>query len=119
MSSYPITLVYRTLSIHLTHRKIPTVFKEFLCQTITPLLETGVITKWPGIINIYAHFIRADIASFANFWSDYKILLKGIRGTVSSFKNRYGIDFDEQQERRVKTEQIMFDKRTSLRVAVT
>lgn len=88
-------------------------FKEFLCQTITPLLETGMITKWPGIINIYAHFIRADIASFANFWSDYKILLKGIRGTVSSFKNRYGIDFDEQQERRVKTEQIMFDKRTS------
>ncbi|MEH0115614.1 hypothetical protein [Escherichia coli] len=88
-------------------------FKEFLCQTITPLLETCVITKWPGIINIYAHFIRADIASFANFWSDYKILLKGIRGTVSSFKNRYGIDFDEQQERRVKTEQIMFDKRTS------
>ncbi|HBP7679976.1 TPA: hypothetical protein L6J44_004359, partial [Escherichia coli] len=88
-------------------------FKEFLCQTITPLLETGVITKWPGIINIYAHFIRADIASFANFWSDYKILLKGIRGTVSSFKNRYGIDFDEQQERRVKTEQIMFDQRTS------
>ncbi|WP_348917948.1 hypothetical protein [Escherichia coli] len=88
-------------------------FKEFLCQTITPFLETGVITKWPGIINIYAHFIRADIASFANFWSDYKILLKGIRGTVSSFKNRYGIDFDEQQERRVKTEQIMFDKRTS------
>lgn len=88
-------------------------FKEFLCQTITPLLETGVITKWPGIINIYAHFIRADIASFANFWSDYKILLKGIRGTVSSFKNRYDIDFDEQQERRVKTEQIMFDKRTS------
>lgn len=88
-------------------------FKEFLCQTITPLLETGVITKWPGIINIYAHFIRAGIASFANFWSDYKILLKGIRGTVSSFKNRYGIDFDEQQERRVKTEQIMFDKRTS------
>ncbi|EHG3076909.1 TPA: hypothetical protein ACIX1L_000768 [Escherichia coli] len=88
-------------------------FKEFLCQTITPLLETGVITKWPGIINIYAHFIRADIASFANFWSDYKILLKGIRGTVSSFKNRYGIDFDEQQERRVKNEQIMFDKRTS------
>ena len=88
-------------------------FKEFLCQTITPLLETGVITKWPGIINIYAHFIRADITSFTNFWSDYKILLKGIRGTVSSFKNRYGIDFDEQQERRVKTEQIMFDKRTS------
>ena len=88
-------------------------FKEFLFQTITPLLETGVITKWPGIINIYAHFIRADIASFANFWSDYKILLKGIRGTVSSFKNRYGIDFDEQQERRAKTEQIMFDKRTS------
>ncbi|NUE59222.1 hypothetical protein HUC01_11840 [Escherichia coli] len=88
-------------------------FKEFLFQTITPLLETGMITKWPGIINIYAHFIRADIASFANFWSDYKILLKGIRGTVSSFKNRYGIDFDEQQERRVRTEQIMFDKRTS------
>ncbi len=88
-------------------------FKNFLCQTITPLLETGMITKWPGIINIYAHFIRADITSFANFWSDYKILLKGIRGTVSSFKNRYGIDFDEQQERRVKTEQIMFDKRTS------
>ena len=45
--------------------------------------------------------------------SIYSTKPKGIRGTVSSFKNRYGIDFDEQQERRVRTEQIMFDKRTS------
>ncbi|STD21535.1 Uncharacterised protein [Enterobacter asburiae] len=114
MLSYPIIQVYRTLSIHLTHRKNPgCLLRNFSVKRLHRFLKTGVITKWPGIINIYAHFIRAEIASFANFWSDYKILLKGIRGTVSSFKNRYGIDFDEQQERRVKTEQIMFDKRTS------
>ncbi|EHP0861475.1 hypothetical protein KNZ39_003027 [Escherichia coli] len=96
-----------------SHKKDRLSFRTFLTQTITPLLETGVITEWPGTINIYAHFIRADISSFADFWSDYKILLKGIRGTVSSFRNRYGIDFDEVQERRVKAEQLMFDRRTS------
>jgi hypothetical protein len=66
-------------------------------------LKNEQITEWPGSITLYAHFLRADVASFADFWSDHKILLKGIRSTVSSFKNRYGIDFDEVETRREKT----------------
>lgn len=95
------------------HKKDRLSLKNFLAQTLTPLLKNEQITEWPGFITLYAHFLRADVASFADFWSDHKILLKGIRSTVSSFKNRYGIDFDEVETRREKNSLITFDKRTS------
>lgn len=95
------------------HKKDRLSLKNFLAKTLTPLLKNDQITEWPGSITLYAHFLRADVASFADFWSDHKILLKGIRSTVSSFKNRYGIDFDEVETRREKNSLIMFDKRTS------
>lgn len=44
---------------------------------------------------------RADVASFSDFWSDHKILLKGI-AVQSAVLNRYGIDFDEVENRREK-----------------
>ena len=95
------------------HKKDRLSLKNFLAQTLTPLLKNEQINEWPGSITLYAHFLRADVASFSDFWSDHKILLKGIRSTVSSFKNRYGIDFDEVETRREKNSLIMFDKRTS------
>nr|WP_233599782.1 DNA polymerase [Citrobacter freundii] len=95
------------------HKKDRLSLKNFLAQTLTPLLKNEQITEWPGSITLYAHFLRADVASFSDFWSDHKILLKGIRSTVSSFKNRYGIDFDEVENRREKNSLITFDKRTS------
>ena len=95
------------------HKKDRLSLKNFLAKTLTPLLKNEQITEWPGSITLYAHFLRADVASFSDFWSDHKILLKGIRSTVSSFKNRYGIDFDEVENRREKNSLITFDKRTS------
>ena len=95
------------------HKKDRLSLKNFLAKTLTPLLKNDQITEWPGSITLYAHFLRADVASFSDFWSDHKILLKGIRSTVSSFKNRYGIDFDEVENRREKNSLITFDKRTS------
>ncbi|HAY4722403.1 TPA: hypothetical protein JZ997_004010 [Escherichia coli] len=95
------------------HKKDRLSLKNFLAKTLTPLLKNEQINEWPGSITLYAHFLRADVASFSDFWSDHKILLKGIRSTVSSFKNRYGIDFDEVETRREKNSLIMFDKRTS------
>jgi len=95
------------------HKKDRLSLKNFLAKTLTPLLKNEQITEWPGSMTLYAHFLRADVASFSDFWSDHKILLKGIRSTVSSFKNRYGIDFDEVENRREKNSLITFDKRTS------
>lgn len=95
------------------HKKDRLSLKNFLARTLTPLLDNEQITEWPGSITLYAHFLRADVASFSDFWSDHKILLKGIRSTVSSFKNRYGIDFDGVENRREKGSLVTFDKRTS------
>ena len=95
------------------HKKDRLSLKNFLAKTLTPLLKNEQITEWPGSMTLYAHFLRADVASFSDFWSDHKIVLKGIRSTVSSFKNRYGIDFDEVENRREKNSLITFDKRTS------
>lgn len=87
--------------------------KSFLARIITRLLEQGSIAEWPGTVTIYAHFLRADVASFADFWADYKILFKGIRGTVSTFQDRYGIDFNDVEQRHEKNNLITFDKRTT------
>ena len=95
------------------HKKDRLSLKTFLARTLTPLLENEQINEWPGSITLYAHFLRADVASFSDFWSEHKILLKGIRSTVSSFKNRYGIDFDGVENRREKSSLVTFDKRTS------
>lgn len=95
------------------HKKDRLSLKNFLAKTLTPLLKNEQINEWPGSITLYAHFLRADVASFSDFWSDHKILLKGIRSTVSSFKNRYGIDFDGVENRREKGSLVTFDKRTS------
>ena len=87
--------------------------KQFIQHVVTALLRRGLITEWPGKVNLYAHFLRADITSFSDFWSEYKISVKGIRNTVSSFKNRYGIDFDDVEGRHVKSDLVIFDLRTS------
>ncbi|MGZ4954262.1 MAG: DNA polymerase [Methylobacter sp.] len=75
---------------------------KFLSRIIQHAIKDGVITQWPGCIYLYAHFFRADFATFSDCW-DIKKLVAGIRGTISDFQDEYGIDFEAVSGKRVTT----------------
>ncbi|MDI1291470.1 MAG: DNA polymerase [Methylobacter sp.] len=73
---------------------------RFLSQIIQNAINQGVMTEWPVKIYLYAHFLRADFASFSDCW-EFKKKVAGVKGTIGSFENEYSIDFDEIGSRRV------------------
>ncbi|MDD2760529.1 MAG: DNA polymerase [Methylomonas sp.] len=73
---------------------------NFLSKIIRDAIDTGNISEWPGHIYLYAHFFRADFATFSDCW-DIKKVVAGVRGTISDFQNEYGIDFDAVGGRKV------------------
>ncbi|WP_370598776.1 DNA polymerase [Plesiomonas shigelloides] len=82
--------------------------EKFLESTITHLMDQHYIDEWPGSITLYAHFLRADVASFSDFWREYKTCMKGIRSTVSSFKGRFGIDFADLENQHTNSDRFYF-----------
>ncbi|EOX4955895.1 hypothetical protein ACFKIX_000453 [Vibrio alginolyticus] len=69
-------------------------FDKYLVQILEAVLGRGLIKEWPKNIYIYAHFLRADIASFDAFWDIGKGKLEVIRNTVASTRGAYGIDLN-------------------------
>ncbi|PTP27537.1 DNA polymerase [Vibrio splendidus] len=69
-------------------------FDEYLVGILQTALGRGLITTWPKDIYIYAHFLRADIASFKAFWEVGGGKLEVIRNTVASTRGAYGIDVE-------------------------
>ncbi|WP_279489304.1 hypothetical protein [Aeromonas veronii] len=65
--------------------------------------EKGIITKWPKKIYVYAHFLRADLASFSDFFRK-KTKVSGIRKTVTTMTETYGVDIKALLARRAQPE---------------
>jgi len=81
-------------------RKYRLSLTKFLSLVIKAALADGILVKWPETIYIYAHFLRADFASFSDCW-DIKTKVGGIKGTIGSFRSAYGIDFEDVSGGRV------------------
>lgn len=76
-------------------------FERFISHIIIECKAKGLITEWPKHVFVYAHFLRADLASFGDFWR-FKTQLNGIRRTVASVNNAYGIDLENILHRQAK-----------------
>lgn len=76
-------------------------FDKFLGHIVVVCKEKGLLTEWPKHVFVYAHFLRADLASFGDFWQ-FKTQLNGIRQTVASVNNAYGIDLENVLHRQAK-----------------
>lgn len=68
--------------------------KSFLRKVILDALQKNVITQFPKTVYVVAHFLRADLSSFLDFFQE-KTIVQGIRKTLASITDTYGVDVDE------------------------
>ena len=68
--------------------------KQFISKVIRHALRKKHIEKVPELVCVSAHFLRADLSAFLNFFNETTIV-NGIRKTLATLKNTYGIDQNE------------------------
>ncbi|NVJ66206.1 MAG: hypothetical protein HWE16_06935 [Gammaproteobacteria bacterium] len=84
------------------HRKS---LEQLLSIVVMQALEEGTIDKLPSMIFIYAHFIRADLASMKNFFK-MKKKLTGVGGTVVNVKEPYELTIDDEKSKKFRANPI-------------
>ncbi|OZS42491.1 hypothetical protein ASV53_18190 [Photobacterium sanguinicancri] len=89
-------------------------FDKFIQELLIKAKARGFITEWPKNTFIYAHFMRADIASFEEFWNvgrcnkNHKNSLSVVQGTVASGRGTYGMDLSSIGRSKYKIENTRF-----------
>jgi hypothetical protein len=63
-------------------RKYRWTFKKLFGNILHIAKREGVVSDYPSVTYIYSHFIRADVASWSDFW-DFSHKVKGVAGTVT------------------------------------
>lgn len=88
-------------------------FEKFISQVVADCRTTGLIKRWPRKIVVVAHFLRADLTTFGNFWG-----LKGqVKAQGGSVVGRiltgsgYGVDETVERARKAKPAPIVLRDR--------
>lgn len=71
-------------------------FEQLIKKAVEAGLKAGVLTEWPETLIVAAHFLRADLYSLAEAFKDFKTKVKGIRKTVTSLDEAYGVELGDQ-----------------------
>jgi hypothetical protein len=89
-------------------------FDKFIQELLIKAKARGFIDEWPEHTFIYAHFLRADIASFEEFWSigakskNHKNSFTAVQGSITSGRGSYGIDLASIGRSKYKAENTKF-----------
>lgn len=88
-------------------------FEKFISRVVEDCRAAGLIKKWPHTIVVVAHFIRADITTFSNFWG-LKTQVKAQGGSVVGrvlTGSGYGVDETVERARKAKPAPIVLRDR--------
>ncbi|NIY84591.1 DNA polymerase [Vibrio hepatarius] len=89
-------------------------FDKFIQELLIKAKARKFIDEWPEYTFIYAHFLRADIASFEEFWSigtnskNHKNSFTAVQGSITSGRGSYGIDLQSIGRSKYKLENTKF-----------
>lgn len=75
-----------------------------LVQAIEKAMEDEVLDKWPTDIILCAHWLSADLFNFSQAFDQLKAHVKGLRKTVASLDDVYGLELDKVMSRRIDKE---------------
>ena len=89
-----------------TNTKVRIDFNIFLGTIIHTAMRDDLIEEWPKVAYVYAHFMRADITHFSEFWKR-KNEFDGLRGTIASIKTPYESDYSSEKTRYIKPSPLM------------
>lgn len=88
-------------------------FEKFISMVVEDCRTAGLISKWPRKIIVVAHFLRADISTFNDFWP-IKSRLDGQGGSVVGrilTDSGYGVDETVERTRKAKPKPIVLRDR--------
>ncbi len=88
-------------------------FEKFISQVVEDCRAAGLINKWPRTIVVVAHFLRADLSTFKDFWH-MKASLDGQGGSVVGqiiTDSGYGVDETAERKRRAPLKPIILRDR--------
>ncbi|HCG6983259.1 TPA: hypothetical protein NJ311_003619 [Vibrio parahaemolyticus] len=75
-----------------------------LVQAIEKAMDDEVLDKWPTDIILCAHWLSADLFNFSKAFDQLKTHVSGLRKTVASLDDVYGLDLDKVMSRRIDKE---------------
>ena len=78
---------------------------QLLITAVEHALEEETLDSWPESIILGAHFLRADLFTLSDAFTDIKTKVKGVRKSVASLGDTYGVDVDELSDRIVRQEE--------------
>ena len=88
-------------------------FEKFISMVVEDCRTAGLISKWPRKIIVVAHFLRADVSTFNDFWP-IKSRLDGQGGSVVGrilTDSGYGVDETVERTRKAKPKPIVLRDR--------
>lgn len=89
---------------------------QLLVTAIEHALEEETLDSWPESVIFGAHFLRADLFTLSDAFTDIKTKVKGVRKSVASIGDTYGVDIDELADRIVRREEFTkYDKNSKKR----
>jgi hypothetical protein len=89
---------------------------SLLITAIEKALEHEILETWPEAILFGAHFLRVDLFTLADAFTDIKTKVKGVRKSVASLGDSYGVDIDEIKDRIIRQETFSkYDKNSKKR----
>ncbi|MEZ9576490.1 MULTISPECIES: DNA polymerase [unclassified Vibrio] len=65
---------------------------DLIAHVLEEMFEQGLVEAVPEQIIVFGHFLRADLTTFSDFWKKQKTTLRGVRRTVASAMQEYGVD---------------------------
>ena len=84
--------------------------KKFVGKVVRQALKAKRIEKVPEQLYIVAHFLRADLSSFLDFFKETTVV-QGIRKTLATINESYGIDVNELLDKHHYSEAVrVYDK---------
>lgn len=67
-------------------------FEALVGHLIAEMFEQELLDEVPKQVVVFGHFLRADLTTFSDFWKNQKTTLRGLRRTVVSAMQDYGVD---------------------------
>ncbi|TKF21954.1 hypothetical protein FCV43_08990 [Vibrio genomosp. F6] len=83
-----------------------------LVQAIEKAIDEGVLDAFPTDIILCAHWLSADLFNFSKAFDQLKTHVNGLRKTVASLDDVYGLELDKVMSRRIDKEPLQVNTKS-------
>ncbi|MEZ8694364.1 DNA polymerase [Vibrio splendidus] len=83
-----------------------------LVQAIEKAMDEGVLDTFPTDVILCAHWLSADLFNFSKAFDQLKTHVNGLRKTVASLDDVYGLELDKVMSRRIDKEPLQVNTKS-------